>query len=161
MRRYLVGPRATLNWRSGLIVCDEPPSIWQPPKGSGRISFRGVGYDFSPKRGMVEEFRTSSRGQQVIAREFPAAWDAQLLEHDEAVAQAEKALNDARAARQELLETIAPIALTLRVKDLRADKEAWDASPEAAAKRAAKAAELESSREFMKKMNGVMGRMVR
>jgi hypothetical protein len=160
MRRYLVGPRATANKHSGLVVCNEPPSVWRPPIGLERISFPGVSYDFNPKRGMVEEFR-SQTGQQVIAREFPAAWDAQLLEHDEAVAQAEKALNDARAARQELLETIAPIALTLRVKDLRADKEAWDASPEAAARRAAKAAELESSREFMKKMNGVMARMVR
>lgn len=167
MTRYLVGPRAKGALPSKLRVFDRPPAF---PKWTSRgkrndvehVQWPGSSVAFTHKRGVVEEFNSAYDGHaRVIARVFPPEFEAQLVEHDEAVARAEAALRDARAARAEFLEVVAMHAKPVRVEEARAELAAWKESEAAKAEeakaQAQNSADLATTKKFLGAMNEMVG----
>lgn len=136
--KYLIGTRAKGERASRLSVYDYPPVF---PRWKSRnkredvehVQWLGSSVAFSHKRGVVEEFRSLDSGAPVIARVFPPEFEAQLAEHDDAVAKAEEALRKARSDRAEFLEVVVPHAKPVRVEQARAELAAWKESAAARA----------------------------
>lgn len=121
MTRYLVGFRD-----GGLKVTSDPPRFYRPGvTGNTReqLSWDVSNFGFQHARGVVEEW--TSEGRRVIARVFPEEMAQHLAVHDEAVAEAKRAVAAALASRQEFLETCAARAKPVRVAEARCHRQAW------------------------------------
>lgn len=161
MTRYLVGVRASGSRRAGLEVIAKPPTFYQPQVRQGRrrdperISWASTGYAWHAKRGVVEEWR-DEHGRLAIARVFPEEFADDLRAHDDAVAKAEIALREARASRQEFLDTVASRALPVRIEDARRERDEWPNTDAGRAEKARTEAELKRASAFMGRMNDLV-----
>lgn len=104
MTRYIIGDMNRLE-------CVD----YEPRVNSLVAIWARVGIQFRIVRGVVEEFRSRSSGERVVARVLPPEYEADVDAANAEVEAAHAAVKAAYKRRFELLSTIVPHAARVRV----------------------------------------------
>jgi hypothetical protein len=151
MARYIVGRMSHGVCAARLVVDSEPPRILEGGKDV-RVHAHGTSTGYLVKRGVVQEWRErfgAAKGARIVLRVFPEEFAEDLAAADARLAEAQRALEQVRAERQELLETLVARSRVPKLEEIRVDREAWKAREPAKSN-------LSDASHMVAQLNGLM-----